>query len=263
MKKILRTCVSVLALTVFATGCGIVDELLAEQAADSVDLAQNESALSTAAMEGVDETTTPDEAATIAIDNAGIYFKPAGCAVGTIDPLEPNKISWEINGCTGPYGFVTISGTVDVEYTAIPGGLQAHYSGQGVQFNQSVMDIDTTAKRTFVGTGRTLDVITHSSGVGSRGHQIQRDGEYLITWDIETNCLGMDGAWQTKVDNKTWNTTIDNWERCEGECPKSGGHIEFEGGMRDVTVTIDYDGSPNAAWKSSRGSSGSLDLNCS
>jgi hypothetical protein len=260
--KRLTILASLVSLALAVSGCAIIDELFAMQAADSVDLAENESALSTTALEGVDETTTPAEAAQISVDNLGIYLQPAGCAVGTIDLAEPNRVSWEIDDCTGPFGFVTIHGTVEVVYTAIPDGIRAEYSGTGVKFNQATMDLDASSELTFVGQTRHRSVTTHSKGFGARGHEIEREGTYELSWDIATHCLRLDGTWESRVDNKRWTTSVSDWERCEGECPKAGGQIQFVGGIRNVTVTLNYDGSDAVAWSSSRGSSGSLALNC-
>ncbi len=243
--------------------CAIVDEFLAMQAADSVDLAQNESSLSTTTMDGIDQNTTPGQAAEKSVENLGVYYTPAGCAVGTIDNEDPSKVTWELDHCTGPYGFVTITGTINAQYSSITDGIKVHYTGTGVQFNKAIMDLDTSVEVTMDGTKKNRAITTHTKGVGPRGNEVERDGTYQLSWDWDSGCLSLDGGWETRVDNKSWTTTVTNWERCENECPKSGGKIEFVGGIRNVTVTLDFDGSDHVAWKSSRGSSGSIALECS
>ncbi len=245
------------------SSCAIVDELLAMQAADSVDLAQNESSLSSTTMDGLEQDTTPEQAAEKSVQNLGLYYKPAGCAVGTIDSQDSSKVTWELDHCTGPFGFVTITGTINAQYSSITDGVKVHYTGTGVKFNKAVMDLDTDVELTFDGTTRNRSVTTHTKGLGPRGNDVERQGTYQLTWDWDSHCLGLDGSWDTMVDNKTWSTTVTNWERCENECPKSGGKIEFKGGIRNVTVTLDFDGSDHVAWESSRGSSGSIALDCS
>ena len=54
--------------------------------------------------------------------------------------------------------------------------------------------------------------------------------------------------------------TLTDFEACLGSCPQ--GSIEYYGGIRDVTITVTFDGSDQAQWSSSKGPEGTLPLFC-
>jgi hypothetical protein len=173
-----------------------------------------------------------------------------------------HQVTLTINDCTGPYGMVHMSGTVFVNYEPIDSGIQAQITANDLKLNNATLTLASTAKLTLDGTDRILIVTTDSTGTGPRGNSITRSGSYELAWDFTTDCVSLGGDWTTYINNRNWVTAVTGYERCGAGCPKDGGRITYSGGIRNVTVTVDFDGSDQAAWASSRGSSGAVLLGC-
>ncbi|MGK3975115.1 hypothetical protein WMF38_25825 [Sorangium sp. So ce118] len=235
------------------------DAAIAEEASDSLDMGEVEAALLIASTDAAGAATRAEEAAEAAASAAGARFQPTGCATAEV---QGTTVTYTLNGCAGPFGIARIDGTVQVSYSVAADGLHATLVGDGVSARGATLELAAEAVHAVSGSTKTLTITTAGAAVGPRGRSIEREGSYTARWDPEGSCFSLDGTWSTHAGSRTWSTEVSGFERCAAQCPAAGGTVEHAGGLSGVTVTIAFDGSDSAAWSSSRGRSGTLDLSC-
>lgn len=233
------------------------DAALAEAAADSSGASQAEASLLASLFDGAPAgvaPATPDNVATYLATHAAARYSPAGCATVTQAGLT---VTVELAGCTGPRGLRELDGTLTLTASPAAGGaveVAAHATALGL--GQATLDVDATAIYRSAGGTSSLDVTTHSAGVGPRGFDLAHDGAYTVTWDA--SCVSIDGAWSSQRGDASRSTTADV-TRCLDACPQ-GSVTRVT--ARGVTVALTFDGTATAQWTSSAGGTGSFALAC-
>ncbi|MBI2898442.1 MAG: hypothetical protein HYY06_33130 [Deltaproteobacteria bacterium] len=234
------------------------DDALAEEAADAVDVAQTEAALLIASVEEATAGMTPEElaqAAAAAVED----WSPEECVTATTDR---DTVTYVFAGCAGPYGLVQVDGTLIVTFTVRPNAVHLEASSTDLTVNGASLTIAADADWSVDGTANTLEVSTTGSATGPRGTSISRQGDYTVGWDESSACMSLDGDWSTTTGGRSWSTTVSGYSRCDDGCPAAGGSISYTGGLSGVTISVQYDGSSQAAWSSSRGQNGTAPLFC-
>lgn len=253
-----------LAFGVAAAGCGRLEdevELMAEQALDSQELTSSESALTTMMSDGIEPGLDPVRAAEMAASRMYSRLQPAGCVTAA---QSGATVTYQMNGCTGPYGLVRVTGTLQAVFASAPAGLSVDVTGDGLQVNGATMDVSSTAALAVQGSKRTLTVTTQGTGTGARGHALARDGQYTATRDTATGCITLDGTWSLDIGARGRSTVVSGLGRCEDRCPQAGGSIVHQG-LAGRVITVTFDGSTNAKWDAKgfrRDLSGSIALTC-
>lgn len=248
-----------LALGLGACGRMDVDEAAANEAADSTEVTQSESALVASSVQ--DDTTSSLSAADLAAAAAArgaTRFHPAGCATVAV---SSTTLTYVLTDCTGRFGLVHVTGTLVAVLSDGTDGLHIAVSGQGLKVNRATMDLDATAVLSDDAGKRKLVVTTNGSGVGPRGNSFTRTGNYTVERDLATACISLDGQWALQVGARTRTTSVTGFQRCDNMCPAAGGQI-VHSGFLGRTVTVTLDGSAVAQWQSSSGRSGTVDLTC-
>ncbi len=250
-----------LSLAMVAVGCGgTTDSAIAEDADESVSVTSTESALTSELSDEVAQpaSATTEQLAADATTRVPKAFSPSSCV--TAVQAGP-KVTYTLVNCTGPYGLVTVSGTLVATYSrASTGGVQVVITGTGVKANKAIIDVNATVISTQAGSTRSASVTSTASGSGPRGIALSRDGQYTVTYDSETSCATVNGSWKTNVGARTSTTTVTNYARCKGACPTSGTIVHDT--PRSTAVTINYSGAETAAWTTSTGRSGTVNLLC-
>ncbi|MBP9085556.1 MAG: hypothetical protein KBG15_05525 [Kofleriaceae bacterium] len=250
-------------LVVAAVGCdksdgaSSVDQSAAELAVDSSDSGQTEGAVMSSLMEGTEvqaglAAPTDEDVAQRILDRAKARYLPAPCLTATRTGAAVNLV---LNGCTGPRGLRTLTGTINVIGSVTAAGdFQAVATAQGLMVNASVMDINSTA--IYAPSAKTLSVTTAGAGIGPLGNEISRTGAYTVAWTA--TCATVAGAWSTTVGDAARSTTV-QMQRCKDSCPI--GSVVHTGRL-GRTVTVTFDGTAVASWVSSKGGAGTIDLPC-
>ena len=248
-------------VALLCTACGGGDDLsVAEDADEAADVTSSESGLTSELSDEVaqPQSASPEDLAQAAVLRVGSHLQPAGCLTTTVSGA---KATYVFNDCTGPYGLVHVTGTVEAVYSWAGGGVvQVVLTGSGVKVNQATVDLNATVKASQAGSVKKAQVSTATDATGKRGITVHREGDYTVTYDAATNCVTVDGAWSSSA-ARTATTTVSGYQRCKGSCPEAGGSIVHTS-VRGVTVTLTYDGSANAAWVTSKGRSGTVALQC-
>ncbi|MBL8956684.1 MAG: hypothetical protein JNK82_38275 [Myxococcaceae bacterium] len=261
---------ALLLMVVAVVGCGRLSTD-AEDAADAVETTEstsNESALMD--LTAVDSSVSmcsfsSDQVAGAAIRRLQSNVRASGCVTAT---QAGSAVDYVMNACTGKWGRLTVTGTVHVVYTANPDcSVQAVATGTGIKVNKATVDLDATATFSRDANGvEKIVVSTHSKGAGPNA-QLDHSGNYTVVRDSGTGelCRSLDGSWSTDWSaargSATTSTNATGIKKCGDACPAAGGQVVHNGfGGRVVTVT--FDGSPVAQWSSSKGKSGTIDLDC-
>jgi hypothetical protein len=229
----------------------------ASQASDSTDVVSAESAMLIATTEGADPTMSAEEAATAASESATRFFQPEGCLTAVV---SGRTVVYTLNDCTGPYGLVHVTGDVTVEYTIQGDGLGFTATAEGLDVNGGSVDIANQGVYRRVGTRHEITGSVSGRGTGPRGNTFTRTGNRTVTWDPASACLTLDGAWMTDVEGKAWTTVVDGFAKCGEACPASGGFIEWSSDRGSLRLA--YDGTAVAAWSTSNGREGTVELFC-
>lgn len=120
--------------------------------------------------------------------------------------------------------------------------------------------MEASALHTVDGDVHTVEVDTNWTGETKDGDKTARVGDYVSTIDPVAGCVTLNGDWSTSVGTAAWDTSVDSFEVCRGECPTEGGSIQWVGA--NVTTTVTYDGDSTANWENSNGRSGTVRLLC-
>jgi len=257
----LRLASLVLAVTALAA-CSRGDLDSAEDADESATVTSAESALT---VELSDEVGQPVSATSEALAQAAAArvptrMTPSGCVTATPSGAT---VTYVLTNCTGPWGLVKVNGTLTAVYSRGMGGaVQVVITGNGIKANNATFDVNATVNATQAAGVKRAQVVSQSTGTGPRGATIERNGSYTVTWDAATECLTLDGTWQTTVARRQASTVVTAFKKCAGACPAAGGSIVYTGAFGNV-VTVTYDGSATAQWTSSANNrSGAVKLLC-
>lgn len=187
---------------------------------------------------------TPEETAVAAAAAAGGAFDPAACVSTTVVGA---RVVYVLDGCTGSFGLVRATGSVEVTFSADASGRTA--------FRASATDLTLRGETvTFVATASVLrdgmlrtidaDITSSSASVPSS----LREGEVTARWMDSWGCLFVDDARMSAVHSgSTWATSIEALTYCVGECPMNGGATTWTRGDGDA-LRLEYGGSPTLRW---------------
>lgn len=251
-------------LTVVSCGRLSTESEDAQDAVDTSDSTSNEGALMD--LTAVDSSTamcgaTSEQIAGLTIARFKNNVNDAACVAAT---QTGATVSYVMTNCTGKFGKLHVTGTIDVTYTRNADcSVDAVAHGTGITVNKSTIDLDATGHYSKNANGlETVAVTTHSKG-GNGSVQLDHSGSYTVTRD-SSSCRTLDGTWSTEWSaargDATTSTVASGLKKCADACPVAGGSVVHHGLARDVTVT--FDGSAVAQWTSSRGKSGTINLSC-
>jgi len=252
-----------LGTVAFATGClrnksdGSIDS--ADSAVDSYDSTNAEGNIMMAAVDGSDQQslvafTDVGVAARIAA-NVALRW-PSGCATAVATGAT---VAITYDNCTGPRGLVHVTGELDLAVSVTASGaIAVHGTSTDLSVNGATLDIDADATYAVAGSGHSLSVTTHGTGVGPRGNTIDHDGQYTLTWDTGSECGSIEGHWQTEIGSLERSNDVD-LSACANKCPSGSLTHHYLGG---ASLTVDFDGTATATWSTSVGGSGTVKLGC-
>jgi hypothetical protein len=172
-------------------------------------------------------------------------LSPAGCVTET---PGLGKVTYVYSDCTGPYGLIHLTGTVDVTYSSTGAdNLTLEFSATNFQINKATLSTWTaTAVVTASGTARSATWNASLAGTTGAGRSFSRTNQKDISWTVGGTCLSVSGTSQGTVSGLDLKTTITSYSRCEGACPASGSDISIEDVSNGDEVEIKYNGGASA-----------------
>ncbi len=251
-----RTLTSLLIISLAA--CGGDDDSDALDADENTAVSSNEGALTAELTDESDAaaaTSTAEEVAQAAVARIGSHLSPAGCFTTTVNGAA---VDYTFVNCTGPRGLATLNGTIHAVYSTTGiNAVHAVLTGTDFHVNQTTLNLNATIDATKQGAVKRAEIAWQTTGTGPRGNTVSRAGDYTVSWDSATSCFTLDG---TTGSSRLNSTVVTDFKRCEAKCPESGTVVHT--GARGNTVTLVYNGSASAAWSTSTGRSGTLNLKC-
>jgi hypothetical protein len=262
----------IIVVTLAATGCAPEEspEEAAEHAVASMSAVTLEGALLAASTRALKTEGTPDRAARETVDGIDAILrpedvpqKPKTCVSATADGA---KVAMHLESCDGPRGLYRLSGDVRVVYGVGLRGLMARMTAEDLRVDRWKLNMRAEARRASEGPREILEAVTDAAVRGLARRDFRRRGRYVLSWTEDAGgqdeCVSVDGEWSTTVAETAWSTQVIGVQRCGRGCPDAG-QIIHENTGADVSITITFDGSRDAAWTTSRGERGTLLLECS
>ncbi len=228
-------------------------------AADSIDTADQVSALTSLSSDGVKLDAvglTSNQAA-----QAGASGVSAKLTAGCVDVnTNQNVVTYTLVNCSGPYGLLNLSGILTATYTVQSTGgtnsLQVQLTSTALKVDKAAINVDSTAVVSGTAQSHTATVNSKTTAVTARGNTITHSGNYTAGWD--GTCVSLSGNFSTRSGIINGSTQVESYSRCMNACPKQG-KVTFVGNFHIVTMT--FDGSATAAITLD-GKSGNLKLLC-
>lgn len=243
-----------------AAGCSSSDDV---SSSDTGDLATNESQLVTDDSDAAnvdddlesaideplsgartDDPGAPANARTaaeiIAIvkEKAAAFFQPAGCLTSTANGAT---ITHVFEACSGPYGLKTFTGTISSEYAvAGDGTITIKHAASGFTANGATFSGSRVVTYALAGTTWTKTRTGSWTGKTPAGKDVSHDASFVTTYDTSSKCLTRDGSAQSTVGGRSFERTVDGYERCgigRFGCPESG-ELTLSTTKRAQTVTV-------------------------
>jgi hypothetical protein len=184
-------------------------------------------------------------------------FSPSGCATAT---ANANVIALQLNGCTGPFGLNSATGTVTFTFTTVQNGVQIAASAQSLQVGGGNLTIDATGVPTGSASSRALTVMTMGGGTGPGGSSVSRQGQYTITWRVGDTCASVNGTVATGTANSQ-STSFQSLNACAQGCPRSG-IVTLTDPATSTTTTSSYNGTSTVGIDVSNGQMATGVLTC-
>ena len=219
------------------------DEDVSSSTADLSADATAEAALIAATLPPVDMLGDADGEAIAAAAAASLEAILEACATSQV---AGTTVTWTLAGCSGDWAMATLDGTISATYRPIAGTVEATIAIDVVTEAGSSIMVDADVAYAMTDTGATLTVGSTAEGVGPRGADTTRSGDYTLR--VAGDCLTLDGTWEgTRAAN--WTLTVSGYSICAGGCPS--GSISRTG---RITASVSFDGSDQATLTTGDGS---------
>jgi hypothetical protein len=193
----------------------------------------------------------------------GGFYQPAGCLTVNAD-IATRTITYAFSDCTGPYGLVHLTGTVDVVWSSSGStNLQLAFSAQDFQINSATVTTwNATAVITANGDARDMTWAASLSGTTGHGRAFNRTNNKDIKWTVGTPCLAISGSSQGDVTGLNLLTTITNYQRCVDSCPQAGSEINVKDVTDGKSIDLTYLGGQSAQFTGVEGKVWDLTVAC-
>lgn len=185
----------------------------------------------------------PAAAAADAASRPAVGLYPEGCLAKTADGAAVHA---DFDGCTGPFGRVTLEGGMDAVFSPREGcRMHADVADRGdFTANDRPLDYSAEADITYRTDGRDVQWRAHWTGTTARGRDIEHDSDLFVQADDDTGCLAVAGSTEGHVGQWQFGTTIEGLRICPEACPEAGVvEATLEGKYRDRTIRVEFDGS--------------------
>ncbi len=193
-------------------------------------------------------------------DGAKTFFFPRGCLTVANDSVAKNA-KYHFESCAGPLGLLHLRGDVSISYDLSPDKLVLDLVGTDLQVNRATVDWHAHAEITASGVDRKMVWSAQLSGTTARGREFTRSNTKTVTWKVGQRCFTLDGSSEGQVKGRGVKTEITGYARCGAACPEAGGKITITNEQTNAQVQITYDGTSNATFTTSSGTT-SIPLGC-
>ncbi len=204
---------------------------------------------------------------TLRLDDLGDGVKsayvPAGCVTVTSD-TSAHTATYDLKGCSGPHGLLSVTGTVKVSYTSPePTKLVLDFEASQLKANRATIEWSAHAEITAHLLGkREMSWRAHLDGTTARGRSFTRTNVKTIAWTVGQECVLVNGSSDGNVSGRNLHTDVINYSRCKGECPAAGSEVKITNSDNGRSIDITYDGGRQATFTGPKGGQVQITLAC-
>jgi hypothetical protein len=197
---------------------------------------------------------------TLGLDRGiGVYL-PRACLSVTDDGATATYV---FNGCLGPNGLRSVSGTLSAKYTVTSSSLELTVTGTNLTVNDAkTLNFTADAKISKDGADRKMDWKSSLTGTTAAGAAFSRTSESTTQWTLGEPCFALDGTSEGQVKQRDIKIEVDSYQRCKRGCPEAGGKISVTNVAKNKTISIAYDGTNHATYTNAAGKETTLTLLC-
>ncbi len=262
MQKLARLAVVVLSAVPFVA-CSSADEeeeVAASTATSALVTSDNGSITAEISLGSEDGQLSAEKAALRIAERPMRRLEPAGCATKS---REGNTVHMVMKGCATRRGR-TMDGTIDAVFEDDGAAVRVTvHGGADLTANGQPLAYDATATVTPSAAGRDIVWHARASGTTKRGRAFTRESDVSVAIDGAARCATINGASHGTVGGRELETTITDLYACEEGCPTRGEVVSsMHGPLKDRTMTVHFDGTPQAKVKGFKGRMFNLSLAC-
>ncbi|MFO0550082.1 MAG: hypothetical protein U0271_16925 [Polyangiaceae bacterium] len=191
--------------------------------------------------------------------NIGQVFDDPSCIAVTI---EGNVVTYELDGCSGPWGQTKISGT-EISVFA-PGGSAGSFAVESHSVALRVNGKDASHEGSIVISAtpdeRRLTWAGSYDGFSRGGIPVHLEADMTLT--ITADRVALEGTSSSSIGLRGLDVTIDGYRRGPaGTCP--AGVIHAERKLAKLAVDLSFDETPLVVATNDQGDYGTLEIECS
>lgn len=196
---------------------------------------------------------------------ASLLFFPSGCATVT---TSGNVVTYTFDStaepCNGPLGLVDISGTETVTFRpgSESGAIEMSMVGSGLMLGRRAIEHEAVAELTISDTGRRLTYAGTFAGTTPRGLPVSHASDLTIVTDDPSGCATVDGTTSGTVGPRRLDVTFGQFTRCGPVTNCPSGTVSSTARLKQITVSVAFDGSDTATVTTPRGGEIDVDLEC-
>jgi hypothetical protein len=205
---------------------------------------------------GATTTATSDasNAASTVAAGLNMYFTPKDCVDMNLDQT---RLTLTLSNCTAPLGIESVNGTVHADFSMNGHDIDIALSSKDLTVNDDVVVLDANGVYSMTGT-KSKKITTMAMGsIAHGGQTLSRKVAGSVTWTAGSKCATVESNGTITANGKD-SAIQSKFQRCAGECPKSG-NVKLTGA---TTTTLKFDGTPNPMFETSDGKSGTVALRC-
>ena len=205
---------------------------------------------------------TPEWTARDAANVAWVPFSPNDCVVAHVSGAT---VTYALDGCTGSFGLVHVSGHLAVTYGAGSERTELDATSADLVLNGGALSFTAHASVAYDSAMgmRTIEVSVDTQGAGPSGTAFTRHGTQRARWFDSWGCLFVDrGDDVITAGELAWRQITTGLTYCVGECPMSGGTITWMG--EPGSLRVGYGGTREVTWsvEDVPAAAGSLSISC-
>jgi hypothetical protein len=188
------------------------------------------------------------------------------CRSRAKDPSDPHTVIITLTHCTGRFGNRDVSGTEIVHFTMGSAGvIHADFHSENLTAGGQPASHTATADITVSGTTRTIAWQGAWERTNDKDVAVLHTSDLTITVDTSAHCRTRNGTSVTHVGAREIHTTITDLKVCRDEngtpgCPT--GEVVHVNQANGKTVTVDFDGSHQAAVTTPKGETFDKAMTC-
>lgn len=178
--------------------------------------------------------------------------------------IEGNVVSYQFDGCPGPWGQATVSGVERATFTAVSAGVfDVALQSEGLTIDGEAGTHEGTARVDVTGAeGKQVHFSGAFNGSTSAGRPVATTSDLDLLLLEPAGSVRLDGEATIDIGLRGLDVSVQDLLRDgpAGTCPE--GRVIVTTRVTRLTLTLDFDGTETVTVESARGGHGTIALSC-